>query len=53
MLVEGQGGIFEFEVQAGRIWNFRPVNEGRKQGFDGAFHGCPLISLTAADKYSR
>ena len=48
--VKGQGGIFEFQVQACRIGNLGPVNEGGKQAFNGAFHGFSLISLPPADK---
>ncbi len=37
MLAKGQACIFQFQVQAGCIWYFRPVNEGGKQAFDMRF----------------
>ena len=45
MLAEGQGGIFQFQVQAGRIRNFGPVNEGGKQAFDLGFSWLSLNQL--------
>ena len=50
VLAQGQGSIFQFEIEALGVGHLGPVNQGGKQAFHGRFHGCPLISLLPADK---
>jgi hypothetical protein len=50
VLAERKGGILQIQVEALGIGQLGPVNQGGKQAFHGAFHGCPLISLSPADK---